>query len=98
MWKGFEGIVRAVLGERHVITVGEDEELLVVDHGADAIVLVSPSAREERSGEARDSPDVCELHLNSTPGALVVAAGGVGGDDVRLCADGRHGHASCWRR
>ena len=93
MWKGFEGIVRAVVGERHFITVGEDEELLVVDHGADAIVLVSPSVREERSGEARDSPDVGELHLNATPRALVVAAGGVGDDDIRLRADGRHGHA-----
>ena len=93
MWKGFEGIVRAVLGQRHFIIVREDKELLVVDHGVDAIVLVSPSAREERSGEARDSPDIGQLHLNSTPGALVVAAGKVGGDDICLFADGRHGHA-----
>ena len=48
MWKGFEGIMRAVPGEWHFITIGEDEELLVVDHGADAIVLVSPSARGEK--------------------------------------------------
>ena len=90
MWKGFEGIVPAILGERHFITVGEDEELLVVDHGADAIVLVSPSAREERSGEARDSPDGGEQAGRAARFLVGVEASG-GGSDRGCSGEGRGG-------